>query len=70
MMSTWKMKKFRKTSAFSRGQTAGSSKGANCKATPIQRYMAKRNRSYKHRRYAEWSEKFRGQKVNANMGGV
>ena len=55
-MFTWKQnieKKARKGS-----QTTGRTKNADtCQATTQDRYMAKRNRSYKHRNYDAWAKK-------------
>jgi len=42
-----------------RSETKGSQKGENCKAGPLDRYMCKRNRSYKHLLYKAWSDKKR-----------
>ena len=43
-------------------QTTGKQKGVHCQATPIERYMAKRNRSWKHQEYETWSESHTGKK--------
>lgn len=43
-------------------QTAGKMKAENCQATPLARYMARRNRSYKHRGYSNWCVKHDGTK--------
>ena len=37
--------------------TAGSAKGENCKATPLDKAMSKRNRSYKMKGYFGWTKK-------------
>jgi len=39
--------------------TPGRTKGENCKASPMQKWLAKAARSYKHKRYAAMCEKFR-----------
>lgn len=49
-----------------RSQTPGKSKGLACQASPLQRHMAKANRSYKHKGYATWFEKT---KMTAAGGG-
>ena len=54
-MHNWKTKKDRKKKNGS--QTAGKTKGENCKATPLEKYLAKSSRSHKHPAYAEWCEK-------------
>ena len=48
-MGSWKARKFDKKTKASR--TPGKSKGVNCQSTPLERYMAKHNRSYKHPSY-------------------
>lgn len=48
-MSNWRSNKMRKANKGS--QTPGKAKGLV--ATPIQRYMCTRNRSWKHPRYEE-----------------
>jgi hypothetical protein len=35
-------------------QTPGKAKQGNCKSTPLSRYMARKNRSYKHQKYEQW----------------
>ena len=35
-------------------QTPGKQKGLNCQATVLEKYMAKRNRSYKDPKYGRW----------------
>lgn len=50
----WKRKKNRKLKMVSR--TPGSQKGERCQAKPLQRYMAKKSRSYKHHSYRTWCE--------------
>lgn len=40
-------------------QTAGRTKGERCKTSPIDGYMAKKSRSYKHPNYRAWCEKMR-----------
>lgn len=37
-----------------KSQTSGSQKGLSCQATSLERYMAKKNRSYKHDGYENW----------------
>lgn len=39
--------------------TPGRIKGEHCQASPLDKYMAKRNRSYKHEDYSKWCEKSR-----------
>lgn len=51
-------------------QTPGKDKGPNCTATPDSRFFARRNRSYKHTGYNEWSERYDGSKTGAQVGGV
>ena len=43
-------------------QTAGTQKGKHCTADAKERYMAKRNRSYKHPDYEDWSKSHTGHK--------
>lgn len=43
--------------------TPGKTKGASCKATPLARYMCRRNRSYKHKMYPVWYVQKNGEKV-------
>jgi hypothetical protein len=59
----WRAKKTKKQSR--KAQTAGSLKGENCKAGPLDRFMAKRNRSYKHREYAGWCERMKKKREKA-----
>lgn len=58
-MINWKTRKLQKKGKGS--QTPGKAKGANCQATPEDRYFAKRSRSYKDEKgYHDWCEKKRG----------
>jgi len=57
-MGSWKSKKSDKRTYAS--HTAGKDKQENCKATVMDRYFAKRARSYKHPRYGEWCRKCDG----------
>jgi hypothetical protein len=45
----WKRRVFAKKGRKS--QTPGKSKGENCRSTPLQRWMAKCSKSYKHIKY-------------------
>jgi len=38
-------------------QTPGKTKGETCKADAMDKFMAKRSRSYKHPLYAQWCKK-------------
>lgn len=38
-------------------QTPGSTKGVTCKADTLDKFMAKRSRSYKHPLYGDWCKK-------------
>lgn len=67
-MGTWKNKSISKTSKASR--TPGKAKGANCQSTVLERYMAKRNRSYKHPSYSLWCEIMTGNKPSRSLGGI
>lgn len=60
----WCCKKKQKTKNLigGKGQTPGRQKGADCQATPQERFMAKRNRSYKHKSYSQWSASHTGKK--------
>ncbi len=60
MMGTWKAKKVRKKGKQS--QTPGRTKGPNCQASMLSRYMASRSRSYKDREYSRWAEMHNGKK--------
>lgn len=53
----WKYKRDLKKANRGKGITSGSTKGDNCKASSIDRYMAKTSRSYKHPGYRSWFEK-------------
>lgn len=53
-MKNWKRKVLKKQARFSQGQASGKSKGGSCQASTMQRYFAKRSRSYKHKDYANW----------------
>lgn len=50
--SMYKAKKIKQIGKASR--TPGRLKGETCKTTPLQRWMAKHGRSYKHKEYGEW----------------
>jgi hypothetical protein len=50
----WRKNTYQRKRKASR--TAGIMKNENCKASPLERYMARRSRSYKHRDYAQWSK--------------
>ena len=68
-MGTWKRKKFNKLRKAS--NTPGRQKVATCQASKIERYMAKRNRSWKHKRYGEWCRMYDGKSpVKRVMGGM
>ena len=54
-MFDWNRKKERKVRVQS--QTSGSIKGENCKASYMDKYMAKSSRSYKHKDYPAWCKK-------------
>lgn len=41
----------------SRSVTAGKTKGNNCVCKPIEKYLAKSSRSYKHTAYPVWDSK-------------
>lgn len=56
-MKNWKTKVERKKRVGN--QTPGRVKGLNCQATPMEKFMAKCSRSYKHREYGTWLEKTR-----------
>ena len=47
----WKARKLKKSNG---SQTAGKDKGLNCRATPLEKWMASSSRSYKHPRYGDW----------------
>lgn len=51
-MATWRARKMRKAGKASR--TPGKQKGVNCKATMIEKYLARAGRSYKHPKYSQW----------------
>ena len=51
-MHDWRSKIERKRLRGS--QTPGSQKTLACQATALERFFAKRSRSYKHQGYAEW----------------
>lgn len=55
-MHDWCKRRDRKRKNRQKGQTAGKTKGANCQATALERYMAKTSRSYKHPLYSHWLE--------------
>ncbi len=57
-MIDWKKKSINKTRKGS--TTPGISKGDNCKATPLDKWMAKAGRSYKHPEYSNWCKSHRG----------
>jgi len=59
-------KRDQKKRNFPRGQGKGKDKG--CVASPLERYMAKSNRSYKHPLYQPWSDKFDGCKRPTKKG--
>lgn len=54
-MHSWRKVTNRKKSRGN--QTPGKSKGENCKANYLDKYMAKSNRSYKHKEYPTWFRK-------------
>ena len=54
-MGNWRSHKIMKKNKGS--QTPGSQKGDSCKASPLDRYMAKSGRSYKHPEYPAWCSK-------------
>jgi hypothetical protein len=56
----WKRTKLEKLRR--KAQTPGKQKGAHCQASSLERYIAKRNRSYKHLLYEQWSETHKGKK--------
>ena len=59
----WLPRNMRRKGLGSRAsQTPGSAKDWNCKKEPNSSYMSKRNRSWKHPDYAEWSARHRGGK--------
>lgn len=62
-MGRYKIKKDKKKANFNKGQTPGSAKGATCQASRLERYMAKRNRSWKHKKYGEWCRTYDGRNV-------
>jgi hypothetical protein len=45
-----------------KSQTPGKMKSLNCQATPLERYIARRNRSYKHPGYSTWCASHTGVK--------
>jgi len=51
-------KRTKKRANRGKGQTAGSVKCDTCQADWKKKYMAKSSRSYKHREYGAWLEKF------------
>lgn len=51
-------------------QTPGKDKGDNCQASHDSRFFARRSRSYKHRGYNEWSQRYDGTKTGGQIGGV
>ena len=55
----WKSKKMVKKTRGN--QTPGHQKGESCKASTLDRYMAKTSRSYKHPNFGAWSAKIREQ---------
>lgn len=57
---SWQSKKRKKIK--SQHQTPGSTKGGSCVATPLQKMMAKRNRSWKHAGYSDWLRQKNGDK--------
>ena len=63
-MGDWRSKKSNKRTHSS--QTAGILKGGSCIATVTDRYFAKKSRSYKDPKYAEWCAKC--DKLNGNRG--
>lgn len=62
MDQKWKSKQQRKERRQS--HTPGNTKGVRCQATSLERYIARRNRSYKHPVYASvlhrWDRKVNG----------
>ena len=63
--ATWKSKKNGSKKKASR--TSGSQKGENCQANSLKRYVAKRNRSYKHKGYEGVIESWK--KIRERFGG-
>lgn len=55
-MHDWKTVKDGKRSRASR--TPGIQKGPHCQASPLKKYLAKHERSYKHKDYHRWNEIF------------
>lgn len=55
----WRWKRDRKKQRGS--TTPGANKGENCHASNLDRFMSKRNRSYKHKEYAGWVARVRKQ---------
>lgn len=55
--AAWRKTKKRKIAKKS--QTAGTSKVVTCQATSLERYMAKRSRSYKHRLFSSWEQRIK-----------
>jgi hypothetical protein len=58
----WCKKRELKAKNHVKGHTPGSTKGISCKASNLQRYMAKTSRSYKHPDYKTWLEWCRTQR--------
>lgn len=58
VMGNWKSKRFAKKTKGSR--TPGKSKNENCQSTSLDRWMAKKSRSYKDPLYSAWNKKKTG----------
>ena len=57
-MATWKAKTFNKTTSES--QTPGKTKSSRCQADYMDKFFAKRSRSYKHPGYSDWLRRKNG----------
>lgn len=70
-MGRYKIKKNKKIANFNKGQTRGKDKGTTCQASKLERYMTKRNRSWKHKKYGEWCRTYDGKSFPKRvMGGI
>lgn len=64
-MVTWKSKQIQKLNKGS--HTPGKTKGANCQASSMDKWMAKHCRSYKHADYWRWCLRKNGTKANKEV---
>lgn len=55
-MSDWKINSIKKRGKGS--HTPGKAKGEKCMASVVDKYMAKRSRSYKDKDYSKWCAKY------------